>query len=177
MVNYYRKFIDNCASLQAPLTRLLNRCASRHWGDEEEAAKVSLCLALADTASLRLPNLTRRFTIQTDASDFGLGAVLLQEGDEPHLGLRPVAFACIPALTSTERNYTVAEKGCLAILFALKEFVMIVEGTSFTVEGDHQALVWLSRLQEPSGRHARWCPNNCNATISWYGARKERRML
>lgn len=93
--------------------------------------------------------------IQTDASDLGLGAVLLQEGDKPHLGLRPVAFAS-HALTSAERNYTVAEKECLAILFALKKFDMVVESTSFAVETDHQALVWLSCLQEPSGRLARW---------------------
>lgn len=152
MIGYYRQFIPACVRLQAPLTRLLRKSAPWEWGEEQENSLRQLAKAVADTASLKLPDLNRPFVIQTDASDLGVGAVLLQmEGEQ----LRPVAFAS-RALTPAERNYSVTEKECLAIIYALRKFEMYVEGVKFTVETDHMALTWLSRLREPSGRLARW---------------------
>lgn len=152
MVNYYRQFIGGCAALQAPLTQLLRKSVRWSWGPEQDAAFSQLSKALADTADLKLPDLNRPFVIQTDASDLGLGAVLLQEHDGD---LRPVAFVS-RSLIPAEKNYSTAEKECLAIIFALRKFHMYVEGTTFEVQSDHQALSWLSRIQEPSGRLARW---------------------
>lgn len=90
--------------------------------------------------------------VQTDASDLGLGAVLLQEHDGV---LRPVAFAS-RWLTPAERNYSVTEKECLAIILALRKFDCCVDGVAFVIETDHMALTWLRRLGEPGGRLARW---------------------
>lgn len=152
MVNYYRQFIPNCAALQAPLTALLRKNARWSWSQEQEGAVRALINALVDTAELRLPDLNKEFVIQADASDHGLGAVLLQE----HEGvLRPVAFVS-RSLTPAERNYSVTERECLAIVFALRKFDLYVDGVAFVVETDHMALTWLKRLGEPSGRLARW---------------------
>lgn len=152
MVNFYRQFIPDCAELQAPLTKLLKKGQSWSWGPEQEHALRRLVSVLADTAELQLPDLNREFVIQTDASDLGLGAVLLQE----HGGvLRPVAFAS-RSLTPAEKNYSVTEKECLAIVFALRKFDYYVDGVPFVMETDHMALTWLKRLSEPSGRLARW---------------------
>lgn len=152
LMNFYRHFIPGCAALQAPLTRLLRKSERWSWGPEQEAAFIRLSNALVDTANLRLPDLNRPFVIQTDASNLGLGAVLLQEHEAE---LRPVAFAS-RSLTPAEVNYSTTEKECLAIIFALSKFDMFVDGTTFVVETDHMALVWLQRLREPSGRLARW---------------------
>lgn len=152
MVNFYRQFIPDCAAAQAPLTKLLRKGEPWAWGQEQEAALRGLTKVLADTAELQLPDLNREFVIQTDASDLGLGAILLQE----HGGaLRPIAFAS-RSLTPAERNYTVTEKECLAIVFALRKFDYYVDGVAFVIETDHMALTWLRRLNEPSGRLARW---------------------
>lgn len=152
LVNFYRQFIPDCAAVQAPLTKLLRKDERWTWGPEQEAALRGLTKVLADTAELQLPDLNREFVIQTDASDLGLGAILLQE----HGGiLRPVAFAS-RSLTPAERNYSVTEKECLAIVFALRKFDYYVDGVAFTIETDHMALTWLRRLSEPSGRLARW---------------------
>ncbi|KAM7309043.1 uncharacterized protein ISCGN_012674 [Ixodes scapularis] len=88
----------------------------------------------------------------TDASDIGVGAVLLQEHD---CVLRPVAFAS-QTLTPAQRNYSVAERECLAIVYALKRFDMYLDGATFQIQCDHLALSWLKRLQNPAGRLARW---------------------
>lgn len=152
MANFYRQFIPDCAALQAPLTKLLKKGEPWSWGPEQESALRKLVRVLADTAELQLPDLNREFVIQTDACDLGLGAVLLQE----HEGaLRPVAFAS-RSLTPAERNYSVTEKECLAIVFALRKFDYYVDGVPFVIETDHMALTWLRRLNEPSGRLARW---------------------
>nr|XP_050022662.1 uncharacterized protein LOC126516584 [Dermacentor andersoni] len=152
MVNYYRQFVPNCAALQAPLTSLLRKSTSWSWGPEQDDAFRALSKALVDTAELKLPDLNREFVVQADASDLGIGAVLLQEHEDV---LRPVAFAS-RSLTPAERNYSVTERECLAIVFALRKFDHYVDGVPFVVETDHMALTWLKRLREPSGRLARW---------------------
>lgn len=152
MVGFYRQFISNCADLARPLHELLRRDVPWNWTAAHEEAFRTLAVAIADTASLRLPDLNATFVLQTDASEYGLGVVLLQE----HNGaLRPVAFAS-HTLSAAERNYTVTEKECLAIIFALKKFDMYLDGATFTIQTDHQALTWLKNLKNPAGRLARW---------------------
>ena len=151
MVGFYRQFISNCADLARPLHELLRRDVPWNWTAAHEEAFRTLAVAIADTASIRLPDLNATFVLQTDASEYGLGVVLLQE----HNGaLRPVAFAS-HTLSAAERNYTVTEKECLAIIFALKKFDMYLDGATFTIQTDHQALTWLKNLKNPAGRLAR----------------------
>ncbi|XP_064459039.1 uncharacterized protein LOC135369375 [Ornithodoros turicata] len=152
MIGFYRQFIPRCSDMTQPLTWLLRKGARWSWGEAQENAFSALTEAIAQVTSLYLPDLNRPFVMQTDASDYGLGAVLLQQ----HEGeLRPVAFAS-RTLTSPERNYTVTEKECLAIMFALNKFDMYLDGAKFAIQTDHQALAWLSRLKNPAGRLARW---------------------
>ncbi|XP_064467809.1 uncharacterized protein LOC135378652 [Ornithodoros turicata] len=152
MIGFYRQFIPRCSDMTQPLTWLLRKGARWSWGEAQENAFSALTEAIAQITCLYLPDLNRPFVMQTDASDYGLGAVLLQQ----HEGeLRPVAFAS-RTLTSPERNYTVTEKECLAIMFALNKFDMYLDGAKFAIQTDHQALTWLSRLKNPAGRLARW---------------------
>ncbi|XP_077551039.1 uncharacterized protein LOC144164389 [Haemaphysalis longicornis] len=152
MIAFYRQFIPQCANISVPLNELLRKGKKWCWASEQQTAFQTLLTALAENASLQLPDLNKPFVVQTDASEFGLGAVLLQEWDQV---LRPVAFAS-HTLTPAERNYSVTEKECLAIVFALKKFDMFLDGACFTIQTDHQALSWLQRLQNPAGRLARW---------------------
>ncbi|XP_075527109.1 uncharacterized protein LOC142559392 [Dermacentor variabilis] len=152
MANFYRSFIPSCAKLQTPLTKLLGKSVEWRWEPEQEQAFRGLSRAIAETARLRLPDLTKKFVVQTDASDLGLGAVLLQEFDGV---LHPLAFAS-RALLPAEKNYSVTEKECLAIVFALRKFDVYLDGTKFVVQTDHSALSWLMRLREHAGRLARW---------------------
>jgi hypothetical protein len=82
----------------------------------------------------------------------GLGAVLSQvhKGDE-----HPVAFVSW-TLSPAEKKYSIVEKECLAIVWALKYFHLYVFGTQFTIETDHQPLHWLHQMKKANNRLIRW---------------------
>ncbi|KAL7297476.1 hypothetical protein TKK_0009845 [Trichogramma kaykai] len=123
-----------------------------HWGEEQENAFPTLKKKLTEAPVLARPDPDKTFTLQTDASNYALGAVLTQEFDgEEHR----IAYAS-RALTKQERNYTVTEKECLAVLWAMEKYRGYILGTNFKVITDHASLKWLHNLRDPSGRLARW---------------------
>lgn len=79
MIAFYRQFIPQCANISVPLNELLRKGKKWCWASEQQTAFQTLLTALAENASLQLPDLNKPFVVQTDASEFGLGAVLLQE--------------------------------------------------------------------------------------------------
>ena len=85
----------------------------------------------------------------TDASDYGIGGVLIQVDED---GLcRPVSFIS-RKLKPAEKRYTVTERKCLAVVFALKKWRHYLHGgPTFSVITDHEALRWLMDLKEPRG--------------------------
>ncbi|KAF4137454.1 RNase H-like domain found in reverse transcriptase [Phytophthora infestans] len=92
------------------------------------------------------------FTLTTDASKIGLGAVLSQ--DYGH-GDQPIAFASKtnnPAVA----QYSVTELECLAVVWAVKRFRPHLYGRKFTVVTDHVALRWLLTAKDLAGRLYRW---------------------
>ena len=85
--------------------------------------------------------------LQTDASAVGVGAVLEQGG---HV----IAYAS-RSLNQAEQQYSVIQKECLAIVFALKQFRQYLLGRSFELLTDHAPLQWLSS-QKMEGLLCRW---------------------
>ena len=85
---------------------------------------------------MRLPDFARPFIVQTDASDTGVGAALLQNFDD---GLFPVAHAR-KKLLQREKNYSVIERECLAIVFAVQKYQKYLYGNEFVLHTDHRPL-------------------------------------
>ena len=111
-----------------------------------------LKLALSSEPVLKLPDLRLPFVLRTDASNYGLGAVLLQYyKDCPH----PVAYAS-RKLLDRETRYSTIERECLAVVFGIVKFDYYLRGTEFILEIDHKPLIYLERMKGKNDRLLRW---------------------
>lgn len=150
--SWYRRFIHNFADIARPLTNLTKKKISWKWEREQQEAFMKLKNALTTSPVLKQASDDLPFAIKTDASQYAIGAALVQgEGDNEH----PVEYAS-RLLTQAERNYSVTEKEALAIVWAISKFRGYIEGTKFITITDHQPLKWLMNLKTPTGRLARW---------------------
>ncbi|XP_076299573.1 uncharacterized protein LOC143218325 [Lasioglossum baleicum] len=152
MASWYRRFVPNFAEIVEPLTQLTRKNAKWKWTEAEEKAFQTLKDKLVTTPVLACPDFEQPFTLQTDASDHGLGVVLIQG---PANKERVIAYAS-HTLSTTERNYSATEKECLAVVWGIRKMKPYLEGYHFTVLTDHQALRWLQQIDSPTGRLARW---------------------
>ncbi|KAF7828356.1 AT-hook motif nuclear-localized protein 24-like [Senna tora] len=85
LANYYRRFIKGYFSIASPLTDLLKKNKSWDWDDKCQRAFEKLKQAVTEEPVLALPDYAKPFEVQTDAYDFALGGVLMQDG-------HPVAY-------------------------------------------------------------------------------------
>ena len=88
---FYRKFVRGFATLTAPLTELTKTTERIKWMPEHTLAWKALQQAMASYPILRQPDSGREYFVDTDASNVGLGAALLQRGEDGIL--HPVAYA------------------------------------------------------------------------------------
>lgn len=125
--------MPNFASVACPLTDLTKKGVPNkiNWQDHHEKAFSSLKSLLLYAPILRLPDFQRDFYLRTDASEYGIGAVLLQEHERKF----PIAYAS-RKLNERERGYSVIEKECLAIVWAVKKFQAYLYGRTFVLETD-----------------------------------------
>ena len=150
LASYYRRYIQNFSSIATPLHKLTQKGIPFSWDQACTFAFNTLKNHLIKAPVLAYPSFEQdagEFILQTDASAVGLGAILEQQG---HV----IAYAS-RSLTSSERNYSVIQRECLAIIFALKQFRHYLLGRSFVLNTDHAPLQWLS-AQKMEGMLCRW---------------------
>jgi len=155
ITGYYRKFIPNYASLACPLTDLTRKSQPNKvvWSPECTAAFEQLKQALCSSTVLKSPDFNKPFTLQTDASDRGVGAVLSQSSEQGRD--RPNAYFSRKLLPREER-YSTVEKDCLAIQLAVQAFHSYLMGRRFTIETDHRSLKWLNKFKDSNPPLTTW---------------------
>ncbi|XP_042865110.1 uncharacterized protein LOC122248852 [Penaeus japonicus] len=154
LTGYYRNFVPNFAVLALPLFDLLKKHAPNKvpWGDEQEGAFNSLKKLLCKQPILQLPNFQKPFILRTDASQDGVGAVLMQETDGE---IYPVAYHS-RKLKPAERNYSTIEKELLAVVDGIKKYYFYLYGDKFLLETDHMPLESLRTSKNANARLMRW---------------------
>jgi hypothetical protein len=154
LVGYYRRFIPNFAAIAVPLTDLTKKREPDRvtWGESQEHSFKTLKALMTSSPILQLPECTKPFVLRTDASNAGLGAVLLQhQGDD----VFPVAYAS-RKLLPREQAYATIEKECLAMIWGIKKFDQYLYGREFTLQTDHQSLIYINRTKMNNARVMRW---------------------
>jgi RNase H-like domain found in reverse transcriptase len=112
---YYRYFIQNYSAITCPLLELTHKATPWHWTDRQQEAFETLRNKMCTKPILRQPDFTKKFYVQMDASAYGMGAILSQEGGSEEDNeentkkkpkLHPLAYYSA-TFTPTERNYNI----------------------------------------------------------------------
>ncbi|GJY11253.1 putative reverse transcriptase domain-containing protein [Tanacetum coccineum] len=145
---YYRCFIANLSKIAKPLTSLTQKNQKYVWGVEQEEAFQTLKNNLYDTPILLLPDGVEDFVVYCDASNKGLGCVLMQKN-------KVIAYAS-RQLKIYEKNYTTHDIELGAVVFSLKTWRRYLYGMRSVIYMDHKSLQHIFDQKELNMRQRRW---------------------
>lgn len=153
LTNFYRTYIEDYSTIAAPLTDMTkkNHPEKLAWSEKAKESFAKLKDKISQKPVLCMPDHNKTFVLRTDASDKGLGAVLMQEHDGM---LRPIAYQS-KKLNGAESRYATVEKECLATVWGVGKFERYLYGKHFVIETDHQPLKHL-QSHSTNPRLTRW---------------------
>lgn len=139
MINYIRSYIPNLAELCQPLRELLKKNILFQWSQKHTECVEKIKKLIMNAEILKPFDSNKQITLQTDASKYGLGCCMMQDG-------KPISFAS-RSLTEAEVNYGQIEKEFLAIVFACEKFKNCIYGKSVNVMTDHKPLLGIMKKE------------------------------
>ena len=154
LTGFYRQYVQDYSSIAAPLSDKTKKHEPEKvkWDESCQTAFTKLKESLCRKPVLCMPNHSLDYILRTDASDRGIGAVLMQDQGR---GLQPIAYAS-KKLNDAENNYATVEKECYATVWGIRKFERFLYGKHFFLETDHQPLRHLQRLKPNNPRLLRW---------------------
>ena len=140
--NFYHKFIPNFSHVVTPLNLLTWKDQPWAWTPLQQKAFDTLHVAFSSGPVLSIPDVTRPFSIMTDAFLFIAGAVLLQ--DDTNGNSHPCTYFS-KTFIPTEQNYDIYDWELLAVILSLEEWKQYVQGTSHpvTIITNHKNLSYI----------------------------------
>ena len=151
MVNFYRRFIKDCAKIAKPRTALTKNVPFS-WNTEAQKSFNTLKHLLITAPVLRTFDPKYSAIVTTDASKFALGAVLEQEFPD---GRHPIAYLS-KTLNSAEQNYAPHNSEMLSIVYAVTSWHCYLHGRKFIVQTDHDPLKHFFTQPKLSSLQVRW---------------------
>ncbi|GES92555.1 enzymatic polyprotein; endonuclease; Reverse transcriptase, putative [Rhizophagus clarus] len=149
LASYYCKFVKGFSLIAEPLNKLLKKNTLYIWSKDQHDAFKELKVCLMTPPILAYPNFEKLFILYTDASIFVLGAILSQKNEN---NCECVLAYASCTLNKYERNYSITELECLAVVWSVRHFHQYLHGQNFTVITDHVALWYLMNLSNPVGK-------------------------
>ncbi|KAL8595626.1 hypothetical protein ACOMHN_025662 [Nucella lapillus] len=153
LTGFYREYIQAYSAIAIPLTDMTKKDHPEklQWSEKGKDSFTTLKERICTSLILCMPDHTKDFVVRTDASDRGIGAVLMQEKDGK---LCPISYQS-RKLNGAESRYATVEKECLATVWGISKFERYLYGKHFTLETDHQPLKFLQK-QLTNPRLMRW---------------------
>src|SRR5215470_19535225 len=146
--SFYRRFVKDFSTIAAPLTEVVKKNVGFKWGEEQATAFTLIKEKLSSAPLLALPNFSKMFEIECDASGIGIGAVLLQEK-------RPIAYFS-EKLSGAALNYPTYDKEMYALVRTLETWQHYLWPKEFVIHTDHESLKHLKGQGKLNRRHAKW---------------------
>jgi len=165
--NFYRRFIRDYSKVVRPLTELTKKTEQWSWNTEAVAAFQELNKRFTQAPILTHFDPTRPVILETDASDFAIGAVLSQRDEENRL--HPVAFHS-RKFQPAEINYDIHDKELLAIVDAFKHSHRYCEGAEHQIQvfTDHHNQEYFTTTKVLNQRQAHWAENLAGINFQVY---------
>jgi hypothetical protein len=156
LANFYRRFIKHFSKIANPISSLLKKEKKFHWNGEAQKAFDTLKNAFTSAPILRHFDPSLPTVVETDASDYALGAIVSQRDPVDGL-LHPITFHS-RKFQPAEQNYEIYDKEMLAIVETLDRYRHYFEGLGqkTTVFSDHRNLLWFTETRVYSRRQVRW---------------------
>ena len=148
LASFYRRFVKNFSTLAAPLTEIIKKSVGFKWGKEQDRAFCEIKERLCSAPLLALPDFSKIFEIECDASGIGIGAVLMQEK-------RPIAYFS-EKLNGAALNYPTYDKELYALVRSLETWQHYLWPKEFVIHTDHESLKHLKGQGKLNRRHAKW---------------------
>ena len=148
LAGYYRRFIKGFSTIAAPMTHLTRKETKWEWTSECESSFQELKRRLTTALVLTLPSGKEGFVIYSDASNKGLGCVLMQHG-------RVIAYVS-RQLKTHETNYSTHDLELAAVIFSLRVWRHYLYGSRVQIFTDHKSLRYLMTQKELNMRQRRW---------------------
>jgi hypothetical protein len=136
LARYYRKIVKHFGVISRPLKDLLKKYIVFVWIEDHEKVFQTLKQALTTAPVLALPYFDKPFYIETDASEFGVGAVLMQSN-------HPLAYVS-KALWPKLRGLSTYEKENVAILLVVDHWKPYLQFQEFCIATDYKSLFHLN---------------------------------
>ncbi|XP_027122069.1 uncharacterized protein [Coffea arabica] len=148
VAGFYRRFVRDFSTIAALLTELIKKNENFHWRDSQEKVFCALKHKLTHAPILALPDFSKTFEIDCDASGIGVGAVMNQGG-------KSIAYFS-EKLNGVALNYSTYDKELYALIQALQVWQHYLRPKGFVIHTDYESLKYLKIQHNLSKKHVKW---------------------
>jgi hypothetical protein len=147
LATFYRRFIRGFSTIMAPITDCMKQ-GEFTWSTAATRAFGEVKKKMTEAPVMRLPDFTKLFEVECDASGLGIGGVLSQER-------HPIAYFS-EKLNDAKLRYSTYDKEFYAVVQALRHWSHYLLPKEFVIYSDHDALRHLNSQKKLNFRHASW---------------------